>query len=146
MFRLPEDAELEIQKKFPNAPIQQITQYLFQLILHKTLNDGACPVRGFGKFVSFKTRSNRVGQDVIRFKFKISNALINKLKNDQYMLNNIPVKAVNVFAEMHENKTKDKKPQSKANIDASKEAEKLGKKKTEERIVLNIINDMISKD
>ena len=62
------------------------------------------------------------------------------------MLNNIPVKAVNVFAEMHENKTKDKKPQSKANIDASKEAEKLGKKKTEERIVLNIINDMISKD
>jgi len=37
VFRLPEDAELEIQKKFPNAPIQQITQYLFQLILHKTL-------------------------------------------------------------------------------------------------------------
>jgi len=45
------------------------------------------------------------------------------------MLNNIPVKAVNVFVETHENKTKDKKPQSKANADASKEAEKLGKRK-----------------
>jgi len=37
MFRIPEELELELQKKFPNAPIQQITQYLFQLILHKTL-------------------------------------------------------------------------------------------------------------
>lgn len=146
MFRLPEDAELELQKKFPNAPIQQITQYLFQLILHKTLNDGACSIRSFGKFISFKTRSNRVGQDVIRFKFKISNALINKLRNDKYVLNNIPIKAVNIFAETHENKTKDKKFQSKANTTASKEAEKLGKKKTEERVVFNIINDMISKD
>jgi hypothetical protein len=62
------------------------------------------------------------------------------------VLNNMPVKAINVFAETHENKTKDKKFQSKANTTALKEAEKLGKKKTEERVVFNIINDMISKD
>jgi len=146
VFRLPEDAELELQKKFPNAPIQQITQYMFQLILHKTLTDGSCSIRGFGKFISFKTISNRIGRDVIRFKFKISNALIGKLKTDQYTLNNIPVKATNIFNSRHENNTKDKKEQSQANTVASKEAEKLGKKKTEERVVLNIINDIISRD
>jgi len=36
--------------------------------------------------------------------------------------------------------------QSEANIKAAKEAERLGKKKTEEHLVLNIINDVISKD
>jgi len=87
-----------------------------------------------------------VGQDVIRFKFKISNALSNKLKNDQYVFNNVPVKAANVFSESHREKTKHKKMQSEANIKAAKEAERLGKKKTEEYLVLNIINDVISKD
>lgn len=146
MFRLPEDIELELQKKFPNAPIQTIIQFTFQAILDKTLRDGSCSIRDFGKFLSFKTRSNRIGRDVVRFKFKISNALSVKLKNDQYIFNNIPIKAANIFTENHENKTKDRKDQSKANISAAKEAEKLGKKKTEEHLVLNIIQDMISKD
>jgi len=146
MFRIPEELELELQKKFPNAPIPQIIQFIFQSILNKTLNDGSCSIRDFGKFISFRTRSNRVGQDVIRFKFKISNALSNKLKNDQYVFNNVPVKAANVFSESHREKTKHKKMQSEANIKAAKEAERLGKKKTEEYLVLNIINDVISKD
>jgi len=54
-----------------------------------------------------------VGQDVIRFKFKISNALSNKLKNDQYVFNNVPVKAANVFSESHREKTKHKKCRAK---------------------------------
>mgnify|MGYP001470667044 CR=1 FL=1 len=146
MFRIPEELELELQKKFPNVPIRQIIQSTFQSILNKTLNDGSCSIRDFGKFISFRTRSNRIGQDVIRFKFKISNALNNKLKNDQYIFNNVPVKAANVFTELHKEKTKHKKTQSEANIKAAKEAEKLGKKKTEEHLVLSIINDVISKD
>lgn len=144
MFTIPEDAEIELQRKFPNAPIQQIIQYLVHLLLYKTLTDGACTIRSFGKFVAFKTRSNRTGQDVIRFKFKPSITLINKLKMDQYTLNNIPVKAAVPFNENNEDKTKDKKSQRKANIVASIEAQKLEKKKTSENVVLSIINDIIS--
>jgi len=54
-----------------------------------------------------------VGQDVIRFKFKISNALSNKLKNDQYVFNNVPVKAANVFSESHREKLNIKKCRAK---------------------------------
>mgnify|MGYP001766179019 CR=1 FL=1 len=143
MFKLPEDVELDLQKKFPNAHIPTIAQFVFQSILDKALKDGSCAIRDLGKFISYKTRSNRTGGDVVRFKFKISNALSTKLKNDQYIFNNVPIKAVNVFTETHEEKTADKKDQSKANIVALKEAEKLGKKKTEEKVVLNIINDLI---
>jgi len=146
VFKLPEDLELELQKKFPNVPIQTITQFIFQSILDKTLKDGSCSIRDLGKFISFRTRSNRVGQDVIRFKFKISNALSGKLKNDSYILDNIPVKAVNVFNEKHKENTKNRKEQSAANVLAAKEAEKLGKKKTGENLVLNIIQNMVDKE
>jgi len=40
MFRIPEELELELQKKFPNVPIRQIIQSTFQSILNKTLMMG----------------------------------------------------------------------------------------------------------
>lgn len=139
MFKLPEDVEIELQKKFVNAHIPTLVQYIFQGILDKTLKDGSCSIREFGKFISFKTKSNKMGQEVIRFKFKLSNTLANKLRIDQYLLDNMPVKATNVFTEGHEERTKDKKVQSKANVSAQKEAEKLGKEKTKSNLVTNEI-------
>jgi len=139
MYRLPEDVEIELQKKFVNAHIPTLVQYIFQGILEKTLRDGSCSIREYGKFISFKTKSNKVGQEVIRFKFKLSNTLANKLRIDQYLLENMPIKAVNVFTEENEEKTKDKKTQSKANVSAQKEAEKLGREKTKGKLVTNEI-------
>jgi hypothetical protein len=150
VFKLPEDLEAELQKKFQNAHIPTIVQYIFQAILEKSLRDGSCSVREFGKFISFRTRSNKIGQDVIRFKFKLSNTLSNKLRIDQYLLDSIPIKAPTVFTTEHEQKTKDKKLQQKANIGAQKEAEKLGKEKTKSNLVTNeileIMNSIIDKE
>lgn len=149
MYKLPEDLEQELQKKFANAHIPTLVQYIFQSILEKTLRDGSCSIREFGKFLSFRTRSNRIGQDVIRLKFKLSNTLNGKLKTDQYILDNMPVKAANVFTPEHEEKTKNKKLQQNANITAQKAAEKLGKEKTKSNLVtneiLNIVNNIIDK-
>jgi len=144
VFKLPEDLETELQKKFQNAHIPTITQYIFQAILEKTLKDGSCSIREFGKFISFKTTSNKMGQDVIRFKFKISNTLNNKLKIDKYLLENAPVKATNIFTVEHEEKTKDKKIQQHINMTAQKEAEKLGKEKTKSNLVTSEIIDMMN--
>lgn len=150
MFKLPEDVEVELQKKFQNAHIPTLVQYIFQSILEKTLRDGSCSIREFGKFLSFRTRSNKTGQDVIRVKFKLTNTLINKLRNDKYLLENMPVKASNVFTSEHIEKTKDKKEQQKANITAQKEAEKLGKEKTKDQLVtneiLNIMNSLSNRE
>jgi nucleoid DNA-binding protein len=150
VYRLPEDLEAELQKKFANAHIPTIVQYIFQGLLEKTLRDGSCSIREFGKFVSFRTRSNRIGQEVIRFKFKMTTTLGNKLKIDQYILDNMPVKATNVFSSEHEEKTKNKKLQQKANITAQKAAEKLGKEKTKSNLVTNeilsIVNNIIDRE
>ena len=139
MFKLPEDLEIELQKKFQNAHIPTLVQYIFQGLLEKSLKDGSCSIREFGKFITFRTRSNKIGQDVIRFKFKISNTLNNKLKIDQYLLENMPVKAATVFTTEHEQKTKDKKLQQNANITAQKAAEKLGRVKTKSQLATNEI-------
>jgi len=139
MFKLPPDLEADLQKKFQNAHIPTLVQYIFQAILEKSLKDGSCSIREFGKFITFRTRSNKIGQDVIRLKFKIANTLGNKLRIDPYLLDNIPVKAATVFTPEHEEKTRDKKPQQKANITAQKEAEKLGKIKTKDHLATNEI-------
>jgi hypothetical protein len=150
VYKLPEDLEIELQKKFQNAHIPTLVQYIFQGILEKTLRDGSCSIREYGKFLSFKTRSNKIGQDVIRLKFKISNTLNNKLRSDRYLLDNIPVKAINVFGDKHEQNTKDKKIQQTANVLAQKTAEKLGKEKTKSQLVtneiLNIMDQLTDKD
>jgi nucleoid DNA-binding protein len=139
MFKLPPDLEADLQKKFQNAHIPTLVQYIFQAILEKSLKDGSCSIREFGKFITFRTRSNKIGQDVIRLKFKIANTLGNKLRIDPYLLDNIPVKAATVFTPEHEEKTRDKKLQQKANITAQKEAEKLGKIKTKDHLATNEI-------
>lgn len=150
MYRLPADVEIELQKKFQNVHVPTLVQYIFQAILEKSLSDGSCSVREFGKYICFKTRSNKTGQDVIRLKFKISNTLSNKLKIDQYILNNIPVKAATIFTPEHEEKTKNKKLQQKANITAQKEAERLGRTKTKSQLatneIIDIMNQIVNKE
>ena len=144
MYKLPTDVEVELQKKFQNVHIPTIVQYVFQTILEKSLKDGSCSIREFGKFISFRTRSNKIGQDVIRFKFKLSNTLGNKLKVDQYLLDNMPIKATCIFAEENEERTIDKKEQKQANVQAQKEAERLGKEKTKSQLATNEVLDIMN--
>ena len=146
MYKLPEDIQIELQKKFPNVNIQILTHYIFQAILEKTFKDSSCSIREFGKFLAFRTRSSRTSQDVIRFKFKISNTFDKKIKQDQYLIDNMPVKAVNVFSNQHEKTVEDKKSQHHANIAAQKEAEKLGKTKTQSNLVINIMNSIVDNE
>lgn len=147
MYKLSEDIEAELQKKFQNVHIPTLVQYIFQTMIEKTLRDGSCSIREFGKFVSFRTRSNKIGQDIVRFKFKLSNNLSAKLRADPYLLDTVPVKASSVFNINHEQNVKNKKEQRQQNIMAQKEAVKLGKEKTKSQLATNeILNimDMIT--
>jgi nucleoid DNA-binding protein len=145
VFKIPQDLEETLKKKFPDVHIQTVVHYVIQAILEKSLKDGSCSIREFGKFITFRTRSNKIGQDVIRFKFRISNTLNNKLRVDQYLLENIPVKVQTPFTEENEEKTKDKKEQQQLNIAAQKEAEKLGKEMTMSNLVTNEIMNIMNK-
>jgi nucleoid DNA-binding protein len=144
-FKLPPDVENDLQKRFPEVHIPTVIDAIFQSILTKITKDASCTVREFGKFVAFVTKSQRTLKDSVRFKFKLSSALNQKIKTDQYLINNLPVKATNEFSEKHEKKCRSKKEQRKANLEAKSKATKVSKTKTNEALVLEKVQSIVNK-
>ena len=142
MIRLPEDLEEELVKKYPDANVRSIIQALFTGMMEKALKDGCCNVREFGKFEAYKTTSTKLGAEVIRFKFKISPALEKKIKFDEYLLNNAPVRAKVPFTEQHQLKCNQEI--KKSNIEASREASQLGIQRTKEKMMTSLVKDLIN--
>ena len=146
MYHLPDDLVNRLQQQYPDVHVKTLVPTLFQAILEKTLVDGSCLIRGFGSFVAFRSHSNKIGRDVIRFKFKPSQALDRKFKTDDYLLANIPVKAKRAFTEDHAEKCQSGQMQKSYNVEAQKKAGQLGNKRTNEKLVLDEIIKAIKDD
>lgn len=144
-YKLPLDIEAELQKKYPAVHVPSVIDSVFQSIIEKITKDSSCTIREFGKFVAFVTYSEKMSKNVIRFRFKLSSALSKKFKSDQYLLENLPVKAQHPFTKEHEKKCANKQEKKLANLAAIKEANQISKIKTNEAIaaetVFNIVNN-----
>lgn len=143
-FKLPPDIEDELQTRFPEVHVPTFVDALFQSILSKITKHADCTIREFGKFTAFVAHSKRMSKDIIRFKFKISTALNNKLKSDQYLLNNLPVRAQTPFNKQNEENVADKKDQRHANLKAKTKASSYSKQKTDETVVANEVARIVS--
>lgn len=146
MYHLPEDLVKELQDKYQHVHVKTFVPTLFQAILEKTLSDGSCLIRGFGSFIAYKTYSNKIGREVIRFKFRPSQALDRKLKGDEYLLENMPVKAKRAFDDDHAEKCQTRQEQKSYNIEAQKEAGQLGNARTKDKLILDEIIKAINDD
>jgi len=145
-YSLSEDIENKLKKRFPNIPIKQIVDEIFDEIVKKTVTDGACSIRQLGKFVSYKTKSSKTLQDVVRFKFRISPTFDKCLKTDDYHLMNLPVRTKVPFNEQHEEVCKDKRNIRDANIEAQRESERLGKINTNKNIIIDEVENILEED
>lgn len=90
MFKVPTDIVLELKKEFPNVPVEQFIDKLFDKIFKKTITLGSCAVTRLGTFFAYKAFSNRIHKIVPRFKFSISRALRTKIVKDDYIIEQIP--------------------------------------------------------
>lgn len=144
MYKLPDDLEKELQKKFPDAHMKKIIDSIFRSIIEKSLKDGSCFVKEFGHFSSYGKWSTKMNRKVIRFKFTVASSLERKIKTDPYYIDTIPVKAKNVFTEKHEIACKNKKTQREANLEAEKEAKQFGKNQTKKQSVIEEVNSIIN--
>jgi len=140
MYKISEDIEKDLEKKYPNVPVRNFINSLIQLIIDKTTSDGACSIREFGKFISFATYSTRNKKNVLRFKFKPTPVFNNKIKYDEFLIRNHPVKAKNQFTETNMENCLRKKDIRDSNFIASQEASKIGKEMTFDKLRQNIIN------
>ena len=145
MYKISEDVELELQKKYPNLDTKQFIHDLFELVLKKCFEGGSTTIREFGKFVCYKTFSNRVGREQVRFKFKPPQSLIKKIKNDSYILESLPIIESVPFTKKHSDICSDKKDQRLLNKYSRINSEKMGKQHTQEELakqeVLKLLGD-----
>ena len=143
MIKLSEDLMLMLRNKYGKISMDDFVHSLFGVIVEKCLKDGSAIVREFGKFIVFKTESSRTYSEVLRFKFKPSTALLKRLNNDKYILNIIPVKSKHTFSEEHQQKCEGKKDIYYMNLEAQKEAERLGNEKVNRNVSSQLIFDFL---
>lgn len=142
-YKLPADIESDLQKRFPEVHVPTIVDAIFQSIISKITRHSNCTVREFGKFTAFVTHSEKLSKDTVRFKFKISSALNTKIKSDQYLLENLPVKAQNVFDEKNQKVCEDKQNKKHANLAAISEANRVSRTKTNEAVAAETVSKII---
>jgi hypothetical protein len=142
LFRLTEDVMQELSIKHPDVNIRRIVHDVIDSILEKTLKDGCSKITEFGKFESYKTYSAKLAKEVIRFKFRISPVLEKKIRFDEYLINNAPVKAKVPFTKTHLEKCNQEVKQS--NVKAGVEASKLGNLRTKEKEMQQIVMDILN--
>jgi hypothetical protein len=144
MYKIPQDIEDELQKKHPNVHIGLLIQDLISGIINKAFKDGACTIREFGSFVSFVTYSGKVNSNVVRFKFRLANSLREKIKDDEYLLENLPIKSQYEFTDKHQQKCNTELKL--ANIDAISSALSLENKKKKNLETDELIREIIQDD
>ena len=142
MFRLTDDIMKDLIIKHPDVNIRRIVHDIFDAILEKTLKDGSSKINEFGKFESFKTVSTKLQREVIRFKFRISPVLEKKIKFDQYLLTNAPVKAKVPFTD--ENMEKCNTEIKNLNVEAGIEASRVGNIRTKEKQMSQLVMEILN--
>ena len=146
MFDLPKDIEYKLKQKYPELNISKIFNDILDEILNKTFEDSACTIRKFGKFTAYQIYSTRLGYNTCKFKFIPSPTFNKKIAQDQYLLNNLPVKETRDFTSEHEEKCQNFQEQKQLNIQLKKEARNTEKTRTKEKLAKMEIMNILSED
>ena len=147
MFELPSDVEQLLKRKYPSVNINKLFDDILHEILEKTFNDGACPIKRFGKFNAFSKYSKPKGKNKVRFKFTTAKSFTKKIVDDEYLLENLPVQAANKFDEKHKLKCEGKEYEKKCNLEALRKSSEHEKKVKNNRLARNeILNALMEND
>jgi len=145
-IQISQDIMKRLQKKFPETNVKSFIDNLFHELLDDTFKDGSTTIKGIGKFISFVTYSKRIGSNVVRFKFRPTLTLINKIRQDPYLLNTLPIQSQAIFDSGHAMKCHNSKS-SKRKLDnetAIRESSKIGIKKEKEKEVYNHVIELLN--
>lgn len=144
IYKIPPDIEKNLEKIYPDVDITKLVHNIFEQILNKCFQDGSCTIREFGKFDCFKVFSSRVGREQVRLKFKATVSLIDKIRNDSYLLNELVSVQSREFTDEHQNRCDGKENQKKLNYEARRLASSKQKEKTKERLAKQRILDIVA--
>ncbi|MCF8354352.1 MAG: hypothetical protein K9H48_07855 [Melioribacteraceae bacterium] len=145
-FKVPKDIENSLKKKYPHVNIPEIVNDIFSMIVEKTFKHSSCSIRELGKFVAFQTYSGKLQKYTGRFKFQTANSLNSKIKKDNYLIENLPLKARNIYNEENEKVCQNFQDQKKANTETVRKSSKIEKDGTQKSLVKDEINELLNED
>lgn len=96
-YKVPLSIENKLKKEYPEINVSKFINELFNMIHEKSITDGSCLIYNFGRFFSFKHFSSAKCKFQPRFKFKVSRALIRKMGEDPYILDQISLTSAYIF-------------------------------------------------
>ena len=96
-YKIPNIIEKKLQEKYTSINVSEFINDLFTEIQNKSISDGSCLIYNFGHFFAFKNFSNKKFKFQPRFKFKVSRALIKKMADDPYILDQINLTTSMIF-------------------------------------------------
>lgn len=96
-YKVPLSIENKLKKEYPEIDVSKLINELFSMIHEKSITDGSCLIYNFGRFFSFKHFSSSKCKFQPRFKFKVSRALIRKMGEDPYILDQISLTSAYIF-------------------------------------------------
>jgi hypothetical protein len=134
MYKIPKDIEIEMNKLYPDLDIQLFIHNLFTKVLDKTFADGACTIRELGKFITYKTYSTKVNNYTVKLKFKTAASILNRIRHDEYLLENVPVQSKYCFTDSHKQACQNRAAQKAANKEIASKVKESEHKKTNERL------------
>jgi len=146
MYKIPKDIELELAKLYPNLNIPSFIHDLFSKVLDKTFQDGSCSIRELGKLVTYKTYSTKVNAHTIKLKFKMGATILNRVRHDEYLLENVPIQSTCCFTDSHAKACENRAAQKAANREVYSLAKKNETKKTNERLAKHEILKVLEED
>jgi len=146
MFELPSDIEQSLKRKYPSVNINKLFNDIIHQLLEKTFNDGACTIKRFGKFTAFSKYSKIKGKNRVRFKFIVAKSFTQKIIDDEYLLENLPVQVPNDFDEKHKLKCEGKEHEKECNREALRKSSENEKKVKNNRLARNEILNALMED
>lgn len=96
-YKVPFSIEKKLKEQYSNIDVGKFINDLFNLIHEKSISEGSCLIYNFGRFFSYKHFSNTKCKFQPRFKFKVSRALIKKMCDDPYILDQISLTSATIF-------------------------------------------------
>lgn len=146
MFELPYDVVQTLKRSHPGVDIDRLFNDIVNSILDKVFSDGSCTIKKFGRFVSFSRYSKLKGKNRVRFKFLTARSFTNKIIDDDYIINKLPIQVANSFNKLHEQRCEDKKNEKALTNIAIKEAAQNERKVKDHRIARNKILEVLMDD
>jgi hypothetical protein len=103
IFEPPKSIINTLQKKYQDSHVESIVKDFLKELIQYCMDYSVCTIKGFGKFVMYKTYCNKTNMIRPRFKFRYSRSFLEKISKDTFVMEKLKM-SLKKYSFNHNNK------------------------------------------